>query len=510
MEDKNCILILNNEKYLSSISINDKEDSSIIRELAIKTEIDNNIIKISITNNSMEEVEINSLELVMAELDIAWYPQCIINPENPKCDITANITKEIKERAFVKSYLFCILQRHEDYPSLFYGFLSSHITRNYISLERKKGLIRVKCIYDFVSQKIKPNEEISLDKIYFDSENNYLNLLNRYSDVIEDKFLSSSEEAKGSLLKYEADNMFFTEKASKDTIIKGAKTLIIDGKKLYPIDITKEEVKQNLINKYLKIKETSTEYVFIKSIMPYIDEISKLKKFNPYSEINSLIRFIRMETGLKLVFDDCPVGLALGNMDIFSWKLCFEENSRLINKFINRKKESCLSYNYIIKTILGERIFKTDFTFQMRNKKINETMEIMSGSLNSFCIENKKLKEIALDIQRDREIIAHSENTNLFAILRYGKRGLYIAIFNFSNTKKRFYWDTHLNCKEPLLDGDAFDVFTGNSYLISSGKIHVKNINPRDCCLIIRPLNNDIVNKEKLKYKYMKTLPLNF
>jgi hypothetical protein len=117
--------------------------------------------------------------------------------------------------------------------------------------------------------------------------------------------------------------------------------------------------------------------------------------------------------------------------------------------------------------------------------------------MNLLTNNNAELNNIADDIDPYRQIVTYLDDKDVFAVLRFGKNSIYIAVFNLSNSPKRFYWDFSTHTKQNIPDGVAFDIYTDSSYLISNGKIHIRKIPPMDCCLIVKPMGNTLLSELK-------------
>jgi hypothetical protein len=230
--------------------------------------------------------------------------------------------------------------------------------------------------------------------------------------------------------------------------------------------------------------------------MPYLNEIIKLKPFNPYFEISNLLSFIKNNTdGELFIFNDCPEGIALNTLDILYKEINIKPGINLFNKYITKHSKHSIDYNFVLNTIMQRNLFANNTRFNIDNEKIEQTMEVISLSMNLLINNNKELNNIANDIDPYQQIIINVENDGLFAVLRFGENSLYIAVFNLSNSPKRFYWDFSSHAKQNISDGVAVDIYTNSSYLVSNGKIHIRKIPSMDCCLIVKPLSTTLVNE---------------
>jgi hypothetical protein len=75
------------------------------------------------------------------------------------------------------------------------------------------------------------------------------------------------------------DNPFYTKDRSKGIILNKNRAIAVrvDGKRFYLVDISKQEGKNVIISKCNTYRNTR-EYVYIGSIMPYIERLIKIKK----------------------------------------------------------------------------------------------------------------------------------------------------------------------------------------------------------------------------------------
>lgn len=464
----------------------DDESFLSINDITMNIKKKDNIIGISLTNNLNLNRTINSVEVQIASLDISGFNSFIINPESSKGEIKVKKSTDLRKKKSITSYLYSLFEAKEDYESLVIGFLSSRASRNYIRIARNNKKIDVYAVYDFVNQTIESNGNIKLDDIYVEYSGGIFNLFNNYSLFVMDrmeKIKVDSRLKKGVV----EENPFYVSSKDDGVILdKGRPVMVrVNGKRRYLADISSKEGKELVLSRCNPYRNTR-EFIYIKEMMPYIRKVIKLKRFNPYYQIVRTLDLIRSDTGLKFMFDDCPEGIALESMDTASGIMRMENKGGMLKPKPGRQN---LNYNYILKTIFWKGIFKNSTKLDLSNKKMKQIMEIMSGGIDESKILDVKLKSIIEDINIDKPIFVHIEDKELFSLVRYGKKSIYIAAFNFSDVSRRLYMDFSMGKGENIPDGMFFDLYSGSNYLVSNGKIHIRSISPGDCCLIGKDLS---------------------
>lgn len=496
--------IVDNKSYSLNMSL--KDDEMNFEGGPVDISITNNSEK-SITtiirNNLDNGVNLNRVELELFNLEAKAYNSFIINSENSQDDIDFNIVNSNISNESYQSFLFTYLAAVDNYENIFIGFLNSHKSRNYIKINHNRNKLAVSVVFDFVSHLLKNGEELHLDEIYMDFNKQIIETFNSYVNLINIKCSEKSNEFHGiyneihgedKLTTKEAFNILFEDKASEISLVKNEKPYWIKllGKNAYPIDISKIEGKRLIFDRLKAFYEEGQKNLYFKNIIPYINTVVQNKAFNPYYELSNLLSHIKREFNFTFTFNDCPLGIAIGNMNVIKSTLDLKNlkylKSGSLLSFINKKKNSHnLNYNLILKTILDGGLFLNDSKFKASNQKLIQAMDIITQNINASSIDNKNILNMILDINRNENgsLISHMEKENVFSILREGKDSNYIAIFNLTDKSAKFYWDMSKNIDKSL-DGSSVDVLNNKNYLIVNNVIYIRNIPPMDCCLIVR------------------------
>ena len=485
---------VDNKSY--SLNMNVKDEEMNYEGGPINIGIINTSEKIitTIKNNSDNDVKLNKIELELFNLDAKSYSSIILNNENSQDDIDLNIINSNTPNESYKSFLFTFLSAVDHYENIFIGFLSSHLSRNYIKINLNREKITVNIVFDFVNHCLKNGEKLNLDVVYFnfnkqmiESFNNYVNLINSeclgqckgFYEIYDEREVTTEKSL----------DILFEDKASKISLVTNGKPYCINvsGKKIYPIDISKIEGKSFVIDRLKTFSDDGHKSLYFKNIMPYINAVVQSKAFNPYYELSKLLNDIKIEFNFILTYDDCPIGIAIGNMNIIknTFDLKHLKNVSLLSLIRRKNNTPNLNYNLILKTILYGRLFIHNSKFIASNLKIIQAMDIITLNINTSSLDNKNMLNMILDINRNSNLISHMEKENVFSILRQGKDSDYIAIFNLTDKPARFYWDMSKSLDKNL-DGSSVDVLNNKNYLIVNNKIYIRNIPPMDCCLIVR------------------------
>jgi hypothetical protein len=128
-------------------------------------------------------------------------------------------------------------------------------------------------------------------------------------------------------------------------------------------------------------------------------------------------------------------------------------------------------------------------SFSSNNKKINELMTIILSGADINSLANKNLLAMALDIGNNFAVIPYAGRNKIFGLLLTGAENMYIAVFNFDNKSAKFYCDLESQSYFHEADGVATEVYSDNNYLISDGKLYIRNVPSMDCCLFKKALN---------------------
>ncbi len=488
MDELLFMLNIDGKKYEGEVKIKTEGSFLSIDDMTLNIKHENCCIGISIMNNSRAKRVLSTLQVHLASLDVSGYKSFLVNPEASNHGILFKKVDSLKNKKHENSFLYSLFQGSEDFESYVIGFLSSHSSRNYIKFIRNNNKINIYAVYDFVNQVMDGDEKIILDDIYVEHGNGIFELFNNYSYRVKksaEKLSKQSKLAKGVI----KGNPFLARENSEGIILEKNKavTLKVEGKRFYLADISKKEGREIVLSQCSNYRNTR-EYIYIENIMPYIEKVIKLKKFNIYREIKKTLELVGAETDLKFMFDDCPEGIAVRTMDAAAGVIKMEQRENIIKRLISKPRRDNLNYNFIIRTIFRKGTFINNTKFDITNKRIKQTMEIMAMSIDESKVEDDRLKSVIEDIDLDRPIAVHIEDDELFSIMRYGKESVYIAAFNFSDVSRRLYIDFSINSMDYPPDGMSFDIYTGSNYLISHGKIHIRNISPGDCCLIVKKL----------------------
>jgi len=486
--------IVDNKTYSLNMNVNDEEISCEVGPVNIGIINISDKIIATINNNSDNEVNLNKIELELFYLDAKLYNSFILSNENSQDDIDLKLINSNISNESYKSFLFTFLSALDHYENIFLGFLSSHISRNYIRINRNRDKITISIVFDFINHCLKSGEKVNLDEVYFNFNKQMIESFNSYINLINNECFG---ECKGfheiykeeEVIAEKSFDILFEDEASKVSLTTNGKPYCIklSGKNAYPVDISKLEGKSFVMDRLKNFNEDGHKSVYFKNMIPFINAIVHSKAFNPYYELSKFLTDIKREFNFILAFDDCPIGIAIGNMNIIknTLDLIHFKNVSLLSMIRRKKNRNNLNYNLILKTILNGRLFIHNSKFIASNQKIIQAMDIVTQNINTTSLDNKNTFNMILDINRDSNLISHMEKENVFSILRQGKDSDYIAIFNLTDKSSRFYWDMSKSIDKNL-DGSSVDILNNKNYLIVKNVIYIRNIPPMDCCLIVR------------------------
>ncbi|KOA21351.1 hypothetical protein CLHOM_02360 [Clostridium homopropionicum DSM 5847] len=491
-----AFVTVDNKTYSLNINVNDQEISYEGEPINISIINTSEKIIATINNNSDNDVNLNKIELDLFYLEAKSYSSFILNNENSQADIDLNIINSNALNQSYKSYLFTFLSAMDHYENIFLGFLSSHISRNYIKINVNRDKVTVSSVFDFVNHCLKSGEKLKLDEIYLDFNKQMIESFNIYGNLINSECFGKCKGFheiynEGELKTEESFHILFENEASEVSLVTNGKpySIKLSGKNTYPIDISKIEGKSFVMNKLEDFSEKGHKSLYIKNVIPYINTVVQSKAFNPYYELSNLLTEIKREFNSILTFDDCPLGIAINNMNVIesSFELKPLKDESLLRLIKRKKNNHNLNYNLILKTILYGGLFLNNSKFIASNLKIIQAMDIVTQNINASSLDNKNMLNMILDINRNENsnLISHMEKENVFSILREGKNSNYIAIFNLTDKSARFYWDMSKGIDKNL-DGSSVDILNNKNYLIVNNVIYIRNIPPMDCCLIVR------------------------
>jgi hypothetical protein len=252
---------------------------------------------------------------------------------------------------------------------------------------------------------------LKLDGILIGSGSNNCRLLDDYRYRIIDEFPRVFNDFRGISKKFRDENVIKTNilyrRSSDEWCLSpnnSSNAILIDREKHYPVDLNKPGVKEKILEELRLEAGEGTSPIYIKSIMPYINEAIKQKNFNPYYEISNLLAYIKTNMpDSYLLFDDCPYGIAINNTDILINEVKVQNRGNLFKRLISRPHDS-IDCNSIILSILQSSIFTNNMKFSNVKEKIRQTMEVMSMSLDIVSFNNDELKGIAEDIDLKQPI----------------------------------------------------------------------------------------------------------
>jgi hypothetical protein len=483
IEALNTFILIDNTQYNIYFPQSNNSDDALINNHQIIFKNDLNTLKVSIKNKSNRTTKINKFEVHISSLDCSGYSNIISSPEFPNEIIKLKSISATNQKEIIISHLYSAILGHNEYLSLICGFLSSHTSRNYIKLYKKNNCLEVYAVWDLTSQEISPNEVIELDTLFMEYGKNYFDLLNNYA-----QYIAKSDKIIDPTISYRIDNPLFSKSPSNLTFKKNNKNLStrINGKKLYPIDISSPLGKEYILNRYKECSDSQPPHVFMQYIKPYIKLISKSNSFNVYRELALLLEYIKTTIpDIKILFDDCPIGIAARHMNILHKSFTVKPRGLIKKLYSSHNK---LHYDFIIRTIVQRGMFSHSNNFDIKNPRIKNAMELIS--LSETLRTNESALDFLNDIDDNTPVLVNLSNDDIFSVLRFGKQALYIGVFNFSKSSRRFYWDLSLSTKATIPDGVATDILGANNYLMASGKIDIKHIPPRDCCLIKKSLDS--------------------
>ncbi|MCM8711382.1 hypothetical protein M2651_10155 [Clostridium sp. SYSU_GA19001] len=479
-------LTANNKLIKAIVDLKEKHASSIIdNELIIKFDLYDNMLNVSIKNISSMPVVLNNLRLNLFSTEYNKEAFFIINPKNFSEKITCMPIQKVNNEK-IKSHLFEIFVDEENYVSKIFGFLGCQFSGNFIENVVKRNELKINAVYNFVNQELQPEEEFNLDAIYIKDGVNIFSLLNNFIDRMVCKFDTEEDYNKKLVLKKsDVYSILFTYRANKNTLKINNKPVCIKNgkKKLYAVDISNEEgKKQVFINANAVL--TRANALDLNGICQLIKIIEDNKLFNVYFELNKLFILLKNHfKGVKFFSEDYPLGLFLDNIILENNKLALNEKKSFMSLISKRKDNYAINYDFFIKLVMQRIVSYSNQNVSMNNKKIDELMYIVSGGSNLELLSNKELINMAEDLDISHPIIPYIKNEKVFATLLTGKKYMYLAVFNLQKDIIKFYCDLKACSGYREKDGVATEIYSNNNYLISDGKIYIRDLSPMNCCL---------------------------
>jgi hypothetical protein len=484
---------VNNKKYSSTIKLKDNTVKFQLEQIEFNINWENNLVNISIENQSKEIVSLNKIELKVVSLPLNRYNSYILNPEYPHEKIIKKSLKDIKEDKIYKSFFYTLFEGMEEFQSELIGFLSSHKSRNYIKFYKNKDLISVYLVYDFVNYRIKENESVDLDSVYNINGNKYFLLLKGYAENISVKNnieLNFKEIIENKLESIEISPLYSSEINNNTLTLNNKPVYIkIDNKKQYLIDISKEDSKKLILAQLKKLDHDGILY--IRKVKPYIIRIIEEGIFNPYNELSDLLYLLKKDLKyVKFSFDDCPKGIAVGNLCVINDKINFNEKRSFLDKVFNKNID--LHYDFFIKTLLQNRVFFHNTIYNIDDSFAKKAINIVSLNMNLSDKENNDIIQYIDDDNINNSVGAYIKKDKVFSLWRFGKDAVYLAVINLSNFEENFYLDLSVYSDCDTFNGVGKDLFDNKEYLIHNSSMYIKNLNPKKCLLMRISVKNKI------------------
>lgn len=443
----------------------------------------NNIYNIELENNTSNIINIKKIEFDILYLKKEGYEDLIVksefgNEKYKKIDLNEKNLKTIK------SFMFSILRGKDEFENVLIGFLSSHISRNYIKINKGNN-ITLTCVCDFINMDLQPNTKIELDNFFVSLDYKYYNLFNSYLIELSQNINYNLTDLN---IEMAEENLLFSKSTSNSVVKADGNPVFINinEKKYYLIDIIDESVRNKLLSKCLYLKELGKNVILIEHIRLYIEKIIELKLFNPYYVINNLMDFLKMNINenIYFAFNDCPTGLAVGNFQIYRSTIDLYYKKNLISKLINNSN-SCDYTDLLVKTMIDNSLFLHKTNYKVNNAQIKKMLGIISLNINPALLDDR-YAEIYKHINTISQPGFYEKKEGVFSIWRKYGEDIYIGIFNNSDKRQSIYINLakHSNCL--IGTGRVEDIITKNQYLIDNDKIYIKNIQQGKCVLLKR------------------------
>jgi hypothetical protein len=479
-----CVILEGNKENNFDMHNADEVTLNLHNGLTIKIKYIDSYINIKIMNNTEKQISISSLQFRVKEAEIGEYKQIMVNPKKSSEKVYAlDLKNKIKNP--VISNLFTALIGKEQFSNLIMGFIGCRTSNNYFKLIDTKAGKELYVVYDFSNYNCEPGSILELDSIYIGHTNNYVKLLDNYVKLLGNNTNICKVELIGN---NRLDNVLFTDKLTAESLRhngKAVKVSVNRGKK-YLIDISSESGKNYIYDIMERYRDENYIIIDLNGINEYIEEVEKHKLFNVYYELNTLFEHIYINyPQVNLSFDNCPVGLTAGRRAILEQKLEISHKKKgLFNRFADKADSHNLNFDFITKLILQKLAAAHKTKFVTNNKKAEELLGVITGSIHSNGINQKELLEVQEDLVGCSSLIPYLSKDKVYGFYVKGKRSSYIAVLNMSSKHSKFYWDLSNDIDEEEIDGAAQEVYTNKSLLISDNAVYVRDVRPGDCLLI--------------------------
>jgi hypothetical protein len=489
---------VNEQLIRSVVSLEEKCTSSMVNgALNINFSLSNNLLNIKIKNNSSTPVSLNNLRLELFSARHYKEAFCIINPQSTSEKVTYIPMSKVNENEKVQSHLFEIFVDEETNSSKIFGFLGCKVSTNLIENVVTKNELEIAAVCNFLNQELNPGEELDLDSIYISEGKNTFSLFNSFVDKMLVNFnLKEAYNKKLVLKKSNAYSILFTYKANSSTLKINDKPvyLKVDGKKLYAVDISKPEGRKKVfVNANAVLSRANA--LNLDSVGQYISVVQNNKLFNVNYELSKLLTSIKSQfEGIRVFSDDYPLGLLDENIIVDNIELAFEDKKSLLSHLSKRKNNHHINYNFFIRLLMQRLITYHNVSFATNSKKLSELMSAVLDGSNINSLKSGELIEITEDIDTSYGIIPFVEKNKAFALLITGKKHMYLAVFNLGSEAVKFYCDLNVYSGHRELEGVATEVYSNTNYLISDGKLYVRNLPPLDCCLFKKKIDCQVAD----------------
>jgi hypothetical protein len=475
-------ILINNKIYSGILNLFAVEDADVSVNIKMRAKYENSVISIELINTGEFPLNIQRMIIEIFSSENYKTISTIICPKSPMEEITLEEVSSIKADKPMASHMYEVLLSSESHINKVFGFLSNHGSKNYFENKLIGRKFQITAVCDFVNQTMEPGETLALDSLYIAESQNLFLGINRYLDRIIDKFGKVKNNSFNlGILNIEELNVLFAARSSTYTLKDMACAISsrVENKTLYPIDITTEEGKLYILD---KLKSVDKANVLIKNVGAYISLVEKHKLFNPYKELNKLFSRIKSDTDKCLISNDCPLGLAVGNSLLIDKKFSYDA-PKVSKRFSFVKRKNKLDYNFFIRMVMRKLGFYYTAPVNV-NTKYKELMAFLFGRINK---NNSAYLQILNDIDDSYSIIPYVINEEVFSLLINGKENVYMALFNISKETVKFYCDFSSGKSESDIDGVATEMFSNDCYLISEGKLYIRDFKPMGCCLFKKP-----------------------
>jgi hypothetical protein len=482
MDDKN---------YKMDITLHNNVKDYLLNKVKLAITNGPNTLDISLLNCGDSAVHLDRLDIHLATFRFDKKSVCVLNSEEPSKDIEFQPLEESKTSKEFASYLFGMVLEEIFSSNYLFAFLCTHKSKNFIKYIVEGDCVKVYAVYNFGAHKLLQNETLKLDTMYMEEGNNPFSSFNNYIDAITNNYeynqLAESNTNK-SLIgnKGKQYNLLFTEKPCSYSIKVNNKpvSVKVDKERMYPVDIASDNGKSVIFERVQQLKNRNGGIIYFKYVNNYLEEVLKLKASNPYFELNNLLLVLRQEfEDIKFYFDDCPLGMAIGNNAILEQELELNKKHGVLEKLLKKKEKYSLNYNFIIKMMLKRSISNYGTRFNINNSKVRALFEAITGGLAAKTEADILLRTISEDIDTKFGVIPYLQSKDIFGFVAKGKETVYMAVFNLSENPVRFYCDLSMQMEHINLDGVVNEVFTDTNYLVSDGKLYIRNFPAMDCCL---------------------------